>query len=140
MVSILILTAAIIPMMTMFDTGLKTAVLGGNYDKGRALANKQLEIVKSRSYSDVKNNYPSPPAPAPFDGSGESESINRTDTDPQFSGFTYDVTKQFVTGPGNATTFSNSGTDQGIVRIAITVNWDGKSYRTETYKTKVSGS
>ena len=45
MVAIFILAVAIIPMVGMFDTGLRAAVLGGNYDRGRALANEKLEEV-----------------------------------------------------------------------------------------------
>lgn len=70
-VSILLLSVAIIPMVTMFDAGLRTAVLGGNYDKGRTLANTKLEEVKALTYSEVESKYPpsgSPHTPASVDG------------------------------------------------------------------------
>jgi len=38
---------AIIPMVSMFDAGLRAAVLGGNYDQARTLANEKLEEVKA---------------------------------------------------------------------------------------------
>ena len=69
-VSILLLSVAILPMVTMFDTGLRTAVLGGNYDKGRALANTKLEEVKALTYPEVESKYPpagSPHTPANVD-------------------------------------------------------------------------
>ncbi len=43
MVSIMLLTIAIIPMVAMFDMGLNAATRGSNHDKARALAKKQLE-------------------------------------------------------------------------------------------------
>ena len=52
-VSILLLSIAIIPMVAMFDAGLRASVLGSNYDKARTLANSNLEEVKARSFSDV---------------------------------------------------------------------------------------
>lgn len=47
----LLLSIAIIPMIGMFDAGLRAAVLGSNYDKTRALANEKLEEVKALPYS-----------------------------------------------------------------------------------------
>lgn len=67
MVSIVILSIAIIPMVSMFDMGLKTAVLGGNYDKGRALANEKLEEIKALDYSQVQAKYPTPGTSQPPD-------------------------------------------------------------------------
>ncbi|MGH3090237.1 MAG: type IV pilus modification PilV family protein, partial [Rubrobacteraceae bacterium] len=49
--AIVILTVAIIPMVAMFDTGLRSATTSGNYDKARALANSNLEMAKTRSLS-----------------------------------------------------------------------------------------
>ena len=50
MASIFLLSIAIIPMVAMFDVGLRTATKGGNYDQARALANKRLEEVKALTY------------------------------------------------------------------------------------------
>ena len=55
MVAILILAIAIIPMVGMFDAGLRAASTGSKYDKARALANSNLEAAKAMSFSDVKN-------------------------------------------------------------------------------------
>lgn len=51
MVSIMLLCIAIIPMVGMFDAGLRAAVLGSNHDKARALANEKLEEIKALPYS-----------------------------------------------------------------------------------------
>ncbi len=40
MVAIMLLSIAIIPMVSMFEAGLRVAVLGSNYDKARALLTK----------------------------------------------------------------------------------------------------
>ncbi len=42
-VAIMILSIAIIPMVGMFDMGLKSAVRAGTYDQARTLANAKLE-------------------------------------------------------------------------------------------------
>ncbi len=56
-VSILILTIAIIPMVGMFDMGLKSATQGSKYDTARALVNKNLEKVKALPYSKAVVTY-----------------------------------------------------------------------------------
>ena len=58
MVAMMILAIAIIPMVSMFDAGLRAAVLGGNYDKGRSIANEKLEEIKALPFK----NDPNPPA------------------------------------------------------------------------------
>ncbi len=134
MVSIMILTIAIIPMVGMFDAGLRAATLGGNYDQARALAKKQMEQAQSLPYGTVKTSFPS--SPEPFNSSGLSETLNRTDA--QFSGFSYEISKQYVNGPAaGGTTFGNPATDQGLMRITVIVRWDGtKSYRITSLKVR----
>lgn len=131
--AIMILAIAIIPMIGMFDAGLRAAVLGGNYDQARALAGKQTEIAKSLSYVEVKNNFPS--SPSSFNGSGISTTTGRTD--PIFSNYTYDVTKQFVNPPASGSPdFTDSATDKGMMRVTVTVRWDGKSFKNSMLKTR----
>ena len=55
--SILLLSIAIIPMVGMFDMGLKTATSSGNYDGARALAYTNLEKVRSLPYATAKVTY-----------------------------------------------------------------------------------
>ena len=47
MVAIMLLAIAIIPMVSMFDAGLRAAVLGGNFDQARAIAGEELEEVRA---------------------------------------------------------------------------------------------
>lgn len=122
MVAIMLLGLAIIPMVSMFDAGLRAAVLGSNYDQARALAGKQMERAQSLPYGTVKTSFPAPTAS--FDSSGYSQTTGLTE--PAFPNFTYDVERQFVNAPAaGGSTFSNSSTDRGLMRITITVRWDG---------------
>lgn len=137
MVAILLLSIAIIPMVGMFDAGLRAAVLGGNYDQARTLANKQMENAQSLPYGNVKTSFPAP-SPSPFDSSGTSLTTGLTDADPSFSNLTYDIEKQYVSAPSaGGTTFANSSTDRGLMRITVTVRWDGnKQYSITSLKAR----
>src|SRR5215203_3654369 len=77
-----LLTIAIIPMVGMFDTGLRGITASSNYEKVRALANLKMEEAKSLPFDsadnaiqDVKDNFPELPVAAggtvtTYDGSG----------------------------------------------------------------------
>jgi len=65
MASIIILSLAILPMVGMFDMGLKGATAGSNYDKSRALANLKLEEAKSLPFASLQKTSQSPPSMAP---------------------------------------------------------------------------
>ena len=54
MVSMIILTIAILPMAGMFDMGLNSATRGSNYDKARALANLKMEEAKSLPFDSTE--------------------------------------------------------------------------------------
>lgn len=137
MVAIMLLGLAIIPMVGMFDAGLRAAVLGGNYDQARALAGKQIERVHSLPYGTVKTSYPRPPTVGTteeFNSSGRSVYQDQVDADPLFNDFTYEVVKQYVSAPAaGGSVFSDSSTDRGLMRVTITVRWDtNKQYSTST--------
>jgi hypothetical protein len=129
MASIMILTIAIIPMVGMFDMGLRTATTGSNYDKARALAQKQLENTQSLPYGTVKTDFPSA-APCAFDGSGLCESSNLQD--PEFPNFRYTIRKQYVQLNASGT-FVNTGEDKGMMRVTVVVGWGGTSFNDNSY-------
>jgi prepilin-type N-terminal cleavage/methylation domain-containing protein len=105
--AILILSLAIIPMVSMFDAGLRAARTSGDYDTARALANQKLEQAKSAPYEVVRDAFPVGTSPAP-------------------SGFSYAVTKQFVSKE-----LKDTGSDEGLMKVTVTVNWgSGNSYST----------
>src|SRR5215217_6842329 len=110
MVSIIILTIAILPMAGMFDMGLNSATAGSNYDKARALANLKMEEAKSLPFDstddaiqDLKDNFPELPVPAggtltTYDGSGYYQSDPKTE--PGFpNSMTYVIEKQYMRQP-----------------------------------------
>ncbi len=123
MVSIMILGIAIIPMVGMFDTGLKTATTGSNYDKARTLANQQMERVKNLSYSQVVVDYP-PPTPAC------KVSL------PQ--GFTCQMNTYYLDEANNFQRPTPALTSGKVMEIVVTINWDGgsKEYKTTGLKAK----
>ena len=58
MASIIILAIAILPMVGMFDMGLRTATTGSNYDKARTLANLKMEEAKSLPFATRQRQLP----------------------------------------------------------------------------------
>ncbi len=133
-VSILILTAAIIPMVGMFDMGLKTATTSGNYDKARAYANERLENAKSLSYANAESNsFPGGVTPTSC-GSGCSRYDVPSASMPASAGLpngsTYRIDKQYLTQPTvapkvSSEDFSNSGVATDLMKVTVTVKWDG---------------
>src|SRR5918997_1300203 len=118
MVSIVILAIAILPMFAMFDTGLHSANRGSNYDKARALANKQLEQAQSLSYGTVRTSFPN--APCTFDNNGlcvvgNLEVAAAEDPGGNFDNFRYAIRKQYVEPNGNG--FVNAENDTGMMQI-----------------------
>jgi Tfp pilus assembly protein PilV len=115
--AIMILSLAILPMVGMFDTALRAAVLGGNYDRARALANEKLEEVRALPYSQpggaadsvIEKHPPATPAAG-------TEGM-----------FTYTVRTMFVDA-SFADPAHSSPTSQ--MRVEVEVEWQGKSYTT----------
>jgi prepilin-type N-terminal cleavage/methylation domain-containing protein len=133
MVSVVILTIAILPMMAMFDTGLHSANMGSNYDKARALANKQLELTQSLSYGTVRTDFPN--APCTFDGSGLCEAENLQDPDGEFANFRYAIRKQYVAPSEDEDEFVNAEDDSAMMQITVEVGWGGDNFDDRTYTT-----
>ena len=117
MVAIMILALAIIPMVGMFDAGLRAAVLGSNYDEARALANEKLEEVKVLAYAQAVSKYPPPTsphacAPAP----------------PADSGFSCEVETGYARINGGGVVLDSSS--RTMMQVEVTVTWDGGEYTT----------
>lgn len=120
-VAMFILTAAIIPMVGMFDAGLRAAVSGGNYDRARALGNEKLEQVRALPYK-------KPGGPA--DSAIEKHNPASAPVTGTRGIFTYTVETRYV----NAT-FSNPSTAPPTpqMRVTVTVGWEGNTYTTMGY-------
>lgn len=126
LVAILLLSAAIIPMVGMFDAGLRAAVVGGNYDKGRALANEKLEEVRSLPYK-------SPDPAAANTANSVVEKYAPPGPPPSTEGmFVYTVKTKYVDAD-----FSSNPVDSPIkpqMRVTVEVRWQtNKSYTTTGY-------
>ncbi len=153
MASIIILTIAILPMVGMFDMGLKSATVGSNYDKARTLANLKMEEAKTLPFDssdatqqDVKDNFPEAAGTTTAYTSGAYESPSwKTVTGPasaDFTDFRYKVSKQYMTQPSQtpgspSLNFGTSTSPTNLIRVTVTVGWgtfSGSTYSNE-YKT-----
>ncbi len=99
-VAMVVLTVAILPMVGMFEAGLRAATAGGEYDRARACAGQKLEQAKSLPYEAVKA-WPS---------AGVCET----------SGLDYAVGTEFVDQD-----LQDVGEDRGLMKVTVTVEWDG---------------
>ena len=155
MVSIVIITIAILPMMAMFDMGIRSTTEGSNYDEARMLANLKLEQAKNLPFDsadvaiqDVKDNFPEDAGTVTtYDGAG----FYQTDppkTEPGFPNFTYVIEKQYMAQPctddpdpepdppdlcpvDDQENFDTSPTATNLIRVAVTVQWgDDNTYTT----------
>jgi prepilin-type N-terminal cleavage/methylation domain-containing protein len=138
-VSIIILSIAILPMAGMFDMGLRTATTGSNYDKARTLANLKMEQAKSLPFDstdatnqDVKDNFPEAAATTTtYNGSGFYQSAWMTVSGPasaDFTNFHYRVEKQYMVQPSQTPTstsenFGPSSSATNLIRVTVIVGW-----------------
>ena len=150
MISIVILTIAILPMVSMFDMGLNTTGVGSKYDKARTLANEKLEQAKMLPYETVRTNFPSQAASgkgAPNGSNSITSSSVTNALDPQVpQGFCYVVTKQYLNqpplNPGTSSqSFNNSNdvNDTGLLKVTVRVSWSGNLNTCNTNPYETSG-
>ena len=131
MVAIMILAIAIIPMVGMFDAGLRAAVLGGNYDRGRAIAGEELEEIKALPFridepSGVNDSVVEFFRPA--NGSSPPSGGSTPCSGPIEAGFVCNVRTTYL----NTSTLSPDSAARTMMQVEVTVTWDsgGKSYTT----------
>lgn len=115
MASIVILTIAIIPMVSMFDMGLKAATKGGSYDQARVLANERLEEVKALPF---KNDTPQNDSVVEVYPPGEKIL-------PASGNFRSTVTTAYQTE-----SYAESATPTTRMKVMVAVTWNGNSYKT----------
>jgi prepilin-type N-terminal cleavage/methylation domain-containing protein len=124
MVAILLLSLAIIPMVSMFDAGLRAAVVGSNYDQARAIAGEEQEEIQALPFRVDPN--------PPKDSVVEIYPPGTTTpcTGPILAGFGCQVKTTYVSvGPSSVNDDPNART---MLKVEVTVTWDGgnKSYTT----------
>lgn len=137
MAAIMIMAIAIIPMVSMFDAGLRAIVLGGNYDKARAIAGEELEEIKALPFridnpagvtDSAVEFYPPANSPSPPPGGSTPCSP------PIDAAFTCEVQTTYL----NPSTLSPDSGARAVMEVEVTVEWDGgsNSYTTTGLMTK----
>ena len=139
MVAIMILSIAIIPMVGMFDVGLKSVSASGNYDKARALANAKLEEAKALPYNKPGGSADSllerykplnePGAPAGL-GAGSAVSCDQTP-------FDCEVKTNYV-NISNLDAPVSPAARTSWIKVEVAVEWESgsKSYATTGLKVR----
>jgi prepilin-type N-terminal cleavage/methylation domain-containing protein len=101
MVAMVVLTVAVVPMVSMFDAAIGTADASADYDKARTCAVRMLEHLKSLPYEAVQ-------------GGLQGGVCNP-------SGFRYTVATRAI-GPD----LGDGTGEEGLTMITVTVDWDGE--------------
>jgi Tfp pilus assembly protein PilV len=125
--AIMLLSLAILPMVGMFDAGLRAASLGGNYDRARAIAGGELEEIRALPFSrpggaadSVVEIYP------PGNPWG-----TRTCTAPVDAGFGCQVRTRYIRLDGSTGAMVADPSALAMVQAEVTVTWSGgKSFTT----------
>lgn len=138
-VAIMLLGLAIIPMVSMFDAGLRASVVGSNNDRGRAIVSEELAEIQALPFSSpddpalatansVVEIYPPSNGPAPRADLVPKTPKGCTGTMPL--GFTCNV--ETVYGRSEAAGFVPDPAVRTMVQATVTVEWDNntKSYST----------
>jgi Tfp pilus assembly protein PilV len=120
MASIMILSLAIIPMVAMFDMGLRAATKGSDYDKARTLANEKLEEIRALPY-----NKPGSPADSVVEKFQPGTPVSDTQ-----GKFTRTVTTKFFVENPITQNFEEAADSpaQPMMRVTVTVSWGSNSY------------
>jgi prepilin-type N-terminal cleavage/methylation domain-containing protein len=124
LVAIMILAIAILPMVGMFDAGLRASVVSSNYDKARMLANERLEKVRALPY-----NRPGGAADSAVEIYPPGTPVSGT------SGiFSYTVTTTYWKESGGSVVAdtSNNSLVKPMMRVVVSVTWGGTNSYTTT--------
>lgn len=137
-VAIMLLGLAIIPMISMFDAGLRASMVGSNNDRGRAIASEELAEVQALPFTrpgapatdSVVEVYPPTNGPA---GPGD-----HLCTPPVPTGF--DCRVETVFSKVDASGVVADGAVRTMIQATVTVKWNGgsNSYSTTTLVSKES--
>lgn len=127
MVAIMLLAIAIIPMVGMFDAGLRAAVLGGNYDRARALAHEELEEIRALPYSNPDAAINSVVEIYPPGTRTCTDAVPATFTSPSGS---CQVETAYARLNNSAGSIVDDATARTMMRVKVTVTWSAGSYTT----------
>jgi prepilin-type N-terminal cleavage/methylation domain-containing protein len=122
MAAMMILSLAILPMVSMFDAGLRASMVGSNYDKARTLADERLEKVRALPYN------------KPGGSADSAVEIYRPGTPVTGTQgiFTYTVTTTFWReNAGNLEAVTDTSVTWPMMQVKVRVTWGaGNSYTT----------
>ena len=140
MVSIMIMTIAILPMIAMFDMGFHSTTVGSNYDKARMLANLKLEEAKNLPYNTVRDNFPEPVGTTTTYDTVSGIYQSGPKTEPGFpNSMTYVIEKRhmalFPTASDGSEDFEPNPTNTGLTRVKVTVQWSDSNGNPRSYET-----
>lgn len=152
LVAIMLLSIAIIPMVGMFDMGLRAATTSRQYDQARALANSKLEEVRSLPFADADGlpdatqdslleRYKPSNEPAPPVGLGPGPAAGYPCNDSRFPDcriFTTYVseTRDATSGEDYAALPSAANSKTFFVRVVVRVEFDNGAFTTTGLKTR----
>lgn len=136
MVAIMILAIAIIPMVSMFDAGLRAAVSGSNYDRARALAGEELEEIKALPFR-VENPAGVTDSAVEFYRPVNNGGVLRSCSPPIDAEFTCQVRTAYldprlVPDPIDPKTLAENSAGRTIMSVQVKVTWDGGGPYTTT--------
>lgn len=124
MVAIMLLAIAIIPMVSMFDAGLRAAVVGSNYDRARAIVGEEQEEIQALPF----RVDPNPPVDSVVEIYPPGATTPCTGTMP--AGFNCQVKTTYVSV--GSTGVIDDPNARAMLKIEVAVTWDGgnSSYTT----------
>lgn len=129
-VAIMLLGLAIIPMVSMFDAGLRASVVGSNNDRGRAIASEELAEIQALPFD-----RPGSPADSVVefyspDGNLSGAGVNCTP--PVDTAFDCKVKATYVRYDVPTSKYIGDSAARTMIQATVTVKWDGgsKSYQT----------
>ena len=116
----MILSITVIPMVGMFDAGLRAATTSSKYDQARALANENLEKVRALTYQNAiaAGKYP-PGTRSCADFTSGSNGLDSCS-----------VTTTFYTEAGGVVGAADASVTRPMMRIVVNVTWGSNSYTT----------
>ena len=122
MAAIIILALAILPMVGMFDAGLRSATQGSSYDQAREFANEKLEEVRALPYNKTSTVAADSAVELYPPGTPKTETRN---------GFTSTVTTTYYRyQSGTLTPVANTPVAP-MMQITVRVDWgENNSYTT----------
>lgn len=125
MVAILILAIAIIPMVGMFEAGLRAAVTGSNYDRARAIAGEELEEIKALPFR-IDNPASVDDSAVEFFKPVNNGGIEKPCSAPIDAAFDCEVRTAYL----NPSTLAEDGSVRTMMSVQVTVTWSGGDYTT----------